>query len=217
MENKEESYGGRIVPFPIVGGVDEVGRGAWAGPVVACLVGWSPSYTPSWQELLQDSKTLSPNRREALALKILEDPSVAFTLGWAEVEEIDRLNIRRATLLAMQRAISPLLRILHLYVDGKDRIPESLPQTAVTDGDALIPQVSAASIIAKVFRDRWMKSLHTLYPYYRWEKNRGYGTEEHRQALKRLGPTPYHRRSFRPVAFFAPLFDDEGKQNHLHP
>jgi ribonuclease HII len=216
-EEIREGVLGRILFSPVVMGVDEVGRGAWAGPVVACSVGWASSYTPPWQDKLKDSKTLPPSKRESLAYLILEDRSVALSIGWAEVEEIDALNIRRATLLAMQRAVSFHRQILHLYVDGRDTIAGSFPQTAVTHGDALIPQVSAASIVAKVFRDRWMESLHALYPYYRWDRNRGYGTEQHRDALKLYGPTPLHRRSFRPVLFPIPLLDDEGKQKHLYP
>lgn len=182
-------------------GTDEAGRGAWAGPVVAASVSWAPTYDPPWLRSLKDSKLLSFKTREQLALEIIADPRISFAIAWATVEEIDSENILRASLKAMMRAIECLPPPLHLYIDGNQPLPVTLPQTPVVDGDARIPQVSAASILAKVFRDRWMQSLHELYPAYGWEHNFGYGTPEHREALLRWGPTPLHRRSFRPVAF----------------
>lgn len=190
---------GRILSHDLVLGTDEVGRGAWAGPVVAAVAGWSPDYRPLWLQGLRDSKLLGIQSRLTLAKRIMDDPNVGYAFAWATVDEIDRWDVRRASLLAMYRAVSFFSRVLHLYVDGKDEIPGCSNQTPVVDGDRRIAQVAAASILAKVFRDRWMESLHLLHPAYGWDRNRGYGTAFHRKALYTLGVTSFHRRSFKPV------------------
>lgn len=189
-------------------GLDEAGRGPWAGPVVAGAAWLDPERCPA--ELLRgldDSKRLSPARRAQL-YEMLEDSAArgaaALGLGTAGVAEIDDANILQASLRAMARAAADLAaRSGHApeaaLVDG-NRLPElPCPAQAVVGGDGLSLSIAAASIVAKVTRDRRMAALARDHPGYGWERNRGYGTAEHRAALARLGVTPHHRRSFRPV------------------
>lgn len=183
---------------PGVAGVDEAGRGPLAGPVVAAAVILSPG-TADWSEL-RDSKRLSPQRRERLALLIREHAD-AWACAEASVEEIDQFNILQATLLAMRRAISALHRSpVRICIDGRD-VPTGLdrPAEALIKGDALVPAISAASILAKVQRDQRAAELHTRYPAYGFDRHRGYPTALHLEQLNALGPTPAHRRSFGPV------------------
>lgn len=180
----------------LVAGIDEVGRGPLAGPVVAAAVILDPARPIKG---LADSKVLTELRREALAVEI-EAKALAWAIGRAEVAEIDTINILQASLLAMRRAVLALGRAPdHAQVDG-DRCP-SLPCTveAIVRGDSLIPAISAASILAKVSRDREMVELDRCYPGYGFADHKGYGTAAHLDALRRLGPTPLHRRSFAPV------------------
>ncbi|MGB0497493.1 MAG: ribonuclease HII [Rubricella sp.] len=182
-------------PGPVCG-VDEVGRGPWAGPVLACAVILDPSRVPAG---LNDSKKLSARRREALLPAILAHADVG--IGRAEVEEIDRIDILAASHLAMCRAIDALaISPATALIDG-NRLPADLPCTGVTvvKGDSLSLSIAAASIVAKVLRDREMADLARAFPGYGWERNAGYGTAEHRAGLKSLGVTPHHRRSFRPI------------------
>lgn len=184
--------------FTRIAGVDEVGRGPLAGPVVAAAVVMPPEVCI---EGADDSKRLSPRVREALAERIAA-LAWGVGIGAASPREIDRFNIRRATALAMRRAIDRLpLPPEHLLVDGLP-VPElgTERQTALVRGDARVHAIACASIVAKVFRDRLMVRLSLRHPGYGWERNAGYGTAEHRDALRRLGPTPHHRRSFRPVS-----------------
>ncbi len=180
----------------LICGVDEAGRGPWAGPVVAAAAILPDAEAESG--LYRDSKKLSPAVRLALYHRLRRRAHVA--LGWASVAEIDRLNIRRATLLAMRRAVAalPLAPALAL-VDGCD-VPE-LPcrARAIIGGDAKEPAIAAASIAAKAVRDRWMRLLDARHPGYGFARHKGYGTRAHREALLRLGPSPAHRRSFAPV------------------
>jgi len=180
----------------IVAGVDEAGRGPLAGPVVAAAVVLAPGRPI---EGLADSKKLSPSRREALA-RIIREQAAAWALGRAEVEEIDRLNVLQAAMLAMKRAVEALdPRPERVLVDG-NRLPElAMPAEAIVGGDARVAAISAASILAKVARDREMIALDARYPGYGFARHKGYGTREHLEALKRLGPSPVHRRSFAPV------------------
>jgi ribonuclease HII len=178
---------------PLVGGIDEVGRGPLAGPVVAAVV---VLVTPV--DGIDDSKRLTPARRVELARLIRASARVG--LAAASVAEIDRLNILQATWLAMRRAVRRLgVRPEQLLVDG-DRAPDfGIPARCIVGGDALEPAIGAASIVAKVARDGLMMRLARRYPGYGWEHNVGYGTEEHRLAMARLGLTPHHRRSFAPA------------------
>lgn len=178
-----------------VAGIDEVGRGPLAGPVVAAAV-----ILPQdcWIDGVADSKKLNADRRLDLYEKIVRT-ALVFGVGAASPREIDRINIRRATALAMQRAIARLGGADHLLVDGLS-VPElgTETHTAFVGGDGCVHCISAASIVAKVTRDRLMAKLAARYPQYGWERNMGYGTPEHLEALDRLGPTPHHRRSFQP-------------------
>ena len=181
---------------PVAAGVDEVGRGPLAGPVVAAAV-ILESGRPI--EGIGDSKRLSAKRREELAPEI-RDRARAWALGRAEVEEIDRLNILRATLLAMHRAVVALVvRPDVAYVDGN--MAPALPCATVTvvGGDGKLAAIGAASILAKVARDAEMRALAERYRDYGFERHKGYATAEHLAALERCGPTPMHRRSFAPV------------------
>jgi len=185
-------------------GVDEVGRGPLAGPVVAAAVILKPGDIPDG---LADSKTLGAPRRAALAAALRARAEVA--LGIASVAEIDSLNILQASLLAMRRAIAGLPRRPGLALIDGNRLPEGLPcpARAVVKGDRRVLSIAAASILAKVERDRMMAELARRFPGYGWERNAGYGTKQHLAALKTLGATPAHRVSFRPVHNI--LYQDE--------
>ncbi len=177
-------------------GVDEVGRGPLAGPVIAAAVILDPANIP---EGLADSKALSAKKREFLNALILQSSWVG--VGEANVEEIDEINILQASLLAMERAVSALPQVpQHLLVDG-NKLPKTLPcpATAVVKGDARSQSIAAASIVAKTRRDAIMQDLAQQFPGYGWEKNAGYPTKQHREALVKIGLTPHHRRSFKPV------------------
>jgi ribonuclease HII len=180
----------------IVAGVDEAGRGPLAGPVVAAAVVLSAAYSIDG---LADSKTLSASRREALATQVRAH-ATAWALGMASVEEIDRLNILQATLLAMQRAVQGLAMTPDLVLVDGNRAPRlSCPVRTVVRGDALIKSISAASILAKVARDAILQHLDGEYPGYGFAVHKGYPTAAHQRALEALGPSPVHRRSFGPV------------------
>lgn len=181
-----------------VAGIDEVGRGPWAGPVVAAAAVLSAPYPDG----LDDSKRLSPRRREAIFRELL--PLVRFGLGRAEPAEIDALGLGVAADLAMLRALEALMEtgpVAAAVIDGT-RVPPAcpVPAASLVRGDARLPAIAAASILAKVTRDREMQALALSHPGYGWERNMGYGTAEHRSALERLGTTPHHRRSFRPIS-----------------
>ena len=181
----------------LVAGVDEAGRGPLAGPVVAAAV-----ILDQRQPIkgLADSKKLTALRREKLFDEI-RAKALCCSIAQASVEEIDRLNILQATLLAMRRAVEGLrLKPNKVLVDG-NRLPDiGLPAQAIAGGDALVPAISAASILAKVHRDRWCLELDQLYPQYGFAKHKGYGTAAHLAALQAHGPCAEHRISFRPVA-----------------
>jgi ribonuclease HII len=182
-------------------GVDEAGRGPLAGPVVAAAVILDPSRPIDG---LADSKMLSPARREHLA-PIIRERSLAWGLGWADASEIDALDILQATMIAMRRALLALqVQPGHVIVDG-NRCPDlrglgfECTGEAVVKGDSKIASVSAASVIAKVARDAHMRELDGRYPGYGFSVHKGYPTAAHVEALRRLGPSPVHRRSFAPV------------------
>ena len=186
----EQALGG------IVAGVDEVGRGPLAGPVTAAAVVLDPGAIP---EGLNDSKKVPQAKREALFDTLHQVAQVS--IGWADIDEIDALNIRGASLLAMRRAVEGLpYAPSHALIDG-NAVPPDMPCPATTliKGDARSLSIAAASIVAKVARDRVMVALAQQHPGYGWERNAGYGTAEHLAALRDLGVTPAHRRSFKPV------------------
>lgn len=180
----------------ITAGVDEVGRGPLAGPVLAAAVILNPE-NPI--EGLADSKMLTEKKREKL-FPIIQSKVLAWGVGRVEAEEIDKINIFQASLLAMRRAVLALsTEPEHVMVDGKycPKIPYSVE--AIIKGDQKIPAISAASILAKVIRDREMVALDEVHPGYGFAKHKGYGTKMHMEALKNLGPCPQHRRSFAPL------------------
>ncbi len=182
-------------PAPVCG-VDEAGRGPWAGPVVAAAVILDPARIPDG---IDDSKRLTGARREALLADLTRNAVIG--IGRAEVAEIDALNILQASHLAMRRAILALrLRPAMALIDG-NRAPSGLecPCRTVVGGDARCLSIAAASIVAKVTRDRIMVALSQQFPGYGWASNMGYGTKAHSDGLARLGVTPHHRRSFKPI------------------
>jgi ribonuclease HII len=177
-------------------GVDEAGRGPLAGPVVAAAVILDPSRPVAG---LADSKVLSAERREALAM-LIRERSVAFAVAEASVEEIDRLNILQATLLAMQRAVDALtVPAEFALIDGNQMPRLSIPGRTIVAGDASEPCISAASILAKTARDAIMRAFDMQHPGYGFTRHMGYATPEHLASLARLGPCHLHRRSFAPV------------------
>ena len=177
-------------------GVDEVGRGPLAGPVTAAAVVLDPAHIP---EGLNDSKKLTARKREALHDLLVDVAEVS--VAHASVEEIDALNILRAAHLAMVRALESLPRKPNYALIDGNMIPRGcpIPAQAVIKGDGLSASIAAASIVAKIRRDRIMMDLAQQYPGYGWETNAGYGSKKHMDALANLGVTPHHRRSFKPV------------------
>jgi ribonuclease HII len=179
-----------------VAGVDEAGRGPLAGPVCAAAAILDPGRTIAG---VDDSKRLSAARREALEPEI-KARALAWSVAWASAEEIDRLNILQASLLAMRRAVAGLgLRPRLVLVDGNRTTDFGCEVRAIVRGDALVPAIAAASILAKVARDRLLCELDLTYPGYGFAGHKGYGTAAHLEALRRLGPCPEHRRTFAPV------------------
>ncbi|HQR02967.1 MAG: ribonuclease HII [Proteobacteria bacterium] len=177
-------------------GVDEAGRGPLAGAVFAAAVILDPAQPIPG---LADSKKLSPRRREILAALIREH-ALAWSIASASHEEIDRINILQASLLAMARAVNGLsLRPASVLVDGNQCPVLDLPVRAIVGGDALVPAISAASILAKTARDTEMRRLHGVFPIYGFDRHKGYPTAAHLAALAQHGPSPVHRRSFGPV------------------
>ena len=176
-------------------GVDEVGRGTLAGPVVAAAVILDFKNLPND---INDSKKVSKKNREIISTKILENSITS--IGHATVEEIDDINILRASLLAMKRAVEGLSRKPKLVLIDGNHIPDiKIESKSIIKGDNKSLSIAAASIIAKVYRDNLMTEYSKKYPGYLWEKNSGYGTKEHLEAIKNLGITPIHRTSFKPI------------------
>lgn len=188
----ERGYDGPVI------GVDEVGRGPLAGPVIAAAVLLDYARIP---EGINDSKKLGERVRDRLHDALLTSARIG--IGMASVEEIDSINVLQASLLAMARAVDALAleaMPVMVLVDGNQKPKWRYPCRTVVGGDAVSLSIAAASIIAKVTRDRMMSEQDGVYPGYGWSRNKGYGTREHLDALKALGPTPLHRRSFAPVA-----------------
>lgn len=178
----------------IEAGCDEAGRGCLAGAVYAAAVILPPDFQC---ELLNDSKQLTERQRYQLR-PIIEQEAVAWAVGVVTPEEIDKINILQASFLAMHRAIDGLqVRPQHLLIDGnRFRKYNDLPHTTVVKGDGKLMSIAAASVLAKTYRDDYMLQLHEQYPHYGWDRNKGYPTKEHRQAIEQHGTTPYHRLTF---------------------
>ena len=185
----------------VIAGIDEVGRGPLAGPVMAAAVILPFDSLPrDLRRSLDDSKKLSAERRVELYEVMMTCPDLFYGVGRADVEEIDRINILHATYRAMERALAALPRVAHVaLVDGNRAPPLAIEVQTLVGGDGLSLSIAAASIIAKVTRDRVMHALHQEYPGYGWQTNVGYGTAEHCTAITRHGITPHHRKSFAPV------------------
>jgi ribonuclease HII len=187
-----------LLPFLEAGrieaGCDEAGRGCLAGSVYAAAVILPPDFH---NEDLNDSKQLSPAKRYALR-PIIEKEAIAWAVGIVSAEEIDRINILRASFLAMHRAIDQLkIKPEHLLIDGNRFTPyPGIPYTTIVKGDGKYMSIAAASILAKTYRDDYMEQLAAIYPEYHWTENKGYPTKAHRDAIRKYGITPYHRKTF---------------------
>ena len=181
-----------------IAGIDEAGRGALAGPVVAAAVVLPEKFR---HRRLNDSKQLAPELRDEIYSELVSNPEVRWTVGMIDSTEIDRINILRASHRAMRLAITALIEPPdHVLVDGLPVIPFPLPQTAIIAGDCISLSIAAASVIAKVTRDRMMRDFCAQFPQYCFHQHKGYGTELHLLKLHEFGPCPIHRRSFEPVA-----------------
>jgi ribonuclease HII len=181
-----------------IAGIDEAGRGALAGPVVAAAVVLPEKFR---HRRLNDSKQLGPELREEIYSDLVSNPDIIWTVGMIDSIEIDRINILRASHQAMRLAIVALTGPPeHALIDGLPVIPFPFPQTAIIDGDCISLSIAAASVIAKVTRDRMMRDFCAQFPQYCFDQHKGYGTELHLLKLHEFGPCPIHRRSFEPVA-----------------
>ena len=182
--------------YRYIAGVDEAGRGPLAGPVIAAAVIFPPKFKcPD----IGDSKTLTAAKRTKL-FSYIQQHALTWSWAYAQADEIDRINILQASLLAMKRAVESLhLEPDYTIIDGPHRIPGALPHSAIIHGDAKSLPISAASIMAKVVRDAIMTKYHVLYPQYNFVRHKGYGTSEHLRALGEHGPCPIHRRTFNRV------------------
>ena len=190
----------------IEAGCDEAGRGCLAGPVFAAAVILPETFQ---NELLNDSKQLTEKRRYALR-PIIEQEALAWAVGIVTPEEIDRINILKASFLAMHRAVDQLkVRPQHLLIDGNRFTPyPEVPHTTIVKGDGTYMSIAAASILAKTYRDDYMNELATRFPAYHWQENKGYPTKAHREAIRQFGITPYHRKTFTLLPTQLSLFEE---------
>ncbi|MDY8136410.1 ribonuclease HII [Aquimarina sp. 2201CG5-10] len=185
----------KLHPNLIECGTDEAGRGCLAGPVTAAAIILPDNFS---NEILNDSKQLSEAKRNSLR-PLLEDCSITFGVTHIFMDEIDKINILNASILAMQKSIAQLTpQPQHIAVDGnKFKSYNEIPHTCVIKGDGKYLNIAAASILAKTYRDEYMEKIHQEFPMYNWKKNKGYPTAEHREAIRKYGITKYHRKSFR--------------------
>ena len=185
--------------YSLVAGLDEVGRGPLAGPVAAGVAVLPRNLKGQWVELIRDSKQMTPAQRER-ALPYIQDAALALGVGMSSSEEIDDLGIVQATRLAMTRALDSLLVLPQFLLLDAFPLPDiDIPQKAIIRGDALCLSIAAASIVAKVTRDRLMVEQDAMFPGYGFSRHKGYGTKEHIRSLMRLGPCAIHRRTFAPI------------------
>ncbi|MDY6407711.1 MAG: ribonuclease HII [Pseudomonadota bacterium] len=197
------TYEKEVATQGLIFGFDEAGRGPWCGPVVAACVCWPNFKIPSDLALaINDSKKLSAKKREQLFPLIMESGAI-IGVGQASASEIDKINILQASFLAMHRAMEVVIcqgsKPAYALIDGNKLPNWNIPMRAIIGGDSRSLSIAAASIVAKVTRDHIMTDLAKDYPQYGWEKNAGYGTKDHQQALAQYGITPYHRRSYAPI------------------
>ncbi len=191
--------------YQLIAGLDEAGRGPLAGPVVACaLILLSKNIDKELLNLINDSKKLSANQREVAFKKLQTNPQIKYGLGIVSEKIIDKINIWEATLLAMEKAVNDLIKKTgkhpdYLILDGRATINLNIKQKAIVKADAKIFSCSAASIMAKVTRDKIMEKFDKKYPNYKFAKHKGYGTKLHFNAIKKFGPCPIHRQSFYPI------------------
>ncbi len=191
-------------PGVIEAGCDEAGRGCLAGPVMAAAVILPSNFH---NDVLNDSKQLTASQRYALR-EVIEREAVAWAVAECSPEEIDKLNILRCSILAMQRAVEKLrVQPQHLIIDGNRWYPWSIPADTVVKGDATFMSIAAASVLAKTYRDDRMKALAHDFPQYGWDKNMGYPSKAHREAIRLYGPTPHHRMTFRLLPEEQLIFD----------
>ncbi len=195
MQNKESGLLAFYSPDGIEAGLDEAGRGCLAGPVVAAAVILPKDFN---HPLLTDSKKLTARQRETL-IDVIKNQAIAYAIAEVDHAKIDEINIYKASVLAMHKAVEKLaIRPDHLLVDGNRFIEYPfIPHTCIVKGDSKFFSIAAASILAKTYRDHWMKEAAEQFPGYGWERNAGYPTIEHRKAVLRMGPTPIHRKTFR--------------------
>ena len=185
----------RRAGYKKVAGVDEVGRGPLAGPVIACAVAINGANPPKIKNV-RDSKQLSARQREMIYQELIQHPGVEWGVGVVSEKIIDKINILEATKLAMQKAVQKLARPNFLILDGNFSIKSNIPQKSIIKGDEKVCSCSCASIIAKVTRDKLMQKYDQKYPYYHFASNKGYGTKIHREMLKKHGPSKIHRQTF---------------------
>jgi len=176
-------------------GTDEAGRGCLSGPVVAAAVILPDNFQ---HELLNDSKQLSEKKRQELR-PYIEEHALAYGVSFIHQEEVDELNVLQASITGMHRSIQQLnIQPEFIIVDGNKFKPyEEIPHQTIVKGDAKFMSIAAASVLAKTYRDEYMEKIHQEFPQYNWQKNKGYPTKEHREAIRQFGATPYHRKSFK--------------------
>lgn len=199
MEDRFKLEQQLIATYPLVVGVDEAGRGPLAGPVVAAAVFFPEQINDAWWEEIADCKKLSPRKRDSLVEKIQEYAQVGIGVG--SIEQIESFNILRASLIAMRLAVTNLAKQnfdqAYILIDGLNRIPGlRAKQFPLVKGDAKVHSIAAASIVAKVARDKIMEDYHEQYPEYNFAQHKGYGTKQHREAILKYGLSPIHRQSF---------------------
>ena len=201
----------------VIVGLDEVGRGPLAGPLVTCAVVLALERRPSWMSELRDSKRLTRSQRERLAL-FIQEQAAAWALGWVHAAELDALGMTNSLRTAARRAIDGLPQSPDVILaDGRDDLRLSARTEMVVRGDATVSSIAAASIVAKVARDQWMRELHERFPEYGFARHKGYASPEHLAAIERHGPCLEHRRSFAPVrAQYERQLSLEGWREGLH-
>lgn len=197
--NLDQENGLKLQGYELVAGIDEAGRGALAGPVVAAAVILPCSSYPPWFRLVRDSKEISAKKRESL-FHLIQKEVMAVSVGIVSPQIIDAINILKATQLAMKQAVEKLPQQPHFLLIDRLTLPHCpIPQEGITRGDKLCLSIACASIVAKVTRDHIMEELDKIYPGYGFAKHKGYGTRRHVSCLQQLGPSPAHRLSFAPV------------------